>query len=102
LSIDVSKFPRPLHDRVLVRRIPEDESKKLIIAPEIARAKPLKAEVLAVGPGRYVDDQFFPTQVQAGSMVLLSPSVNREWPDIIEGSGITMIQEADILGVLES
>jgi chaperonin GroES len=92
-------LPRPLQDRVLVKRIPEPEG--LIIVPDVAKQKPLVAEVLAVGPGRQIDDCFHPTQVKKGQIVLLSPSVNGNWPDIIEGSGMVVIQEADILGVLE-
>lgn len=93
-------LPKPLHDRVLVRRIAEDDSHKLIIAPDIAKVKPLEAEVLAVGPGRCIDDCFYSTQVQPGQKVLLSPNINRNWPDVVEGSGVLMIQENDILGIL--
>jgi chaperonin GroES len=71
-----------------------------IVIPETSREKCLKGEVLKVGPGRWIDDAFHPTQVKEGQRVLLSPSINRNWPDIVEGSGIVMIQEADILGVL--
>lgn len=96
----VETLPKPLHDRVLVRREKETEQVGSIIIPEQARTKCLKGEVLGVGPGRWVDGSFYPTQVKKGQTVLLSPSVNRNWPDIIEGSGIVMVQEADILGTL--
>src|SRR5579859_4741783 len=94
---NVDKLPRPLQDRVLVRREPETEQIGSIIIPENAREKCLKGEVLAVGPGKLIDGEFHATQVKKGDKVLLSPSVNRNWPDIIQDSGIVMIQEADIL-----
>jgi chaperonin GroES len=94
-------LPKPLHDRVLVKRIEEEEKCGAIFIPDSAKTPALKARVLAVGPGRYIDDCFYPTQVKEGQTVLLSPSVNRNWPDIVEGSGMLMIQEADILGVIE-
>jgi len=98
---DVPKLPRPLQDRVLVRREPEAEQVGSIIIPEAHRTKCLRGEVLAVGPGKLIDGHFHATQVLPGQTVLLSPSINRNWPDIIEGSGVVMIQEADILGVFE-
>lgn len=97
----VETLPRPLHDRVLVRREPETEQVGSIIIPETSRERCLKGDVLAVGPGRWIDGSFYPTQVKAGQRVLLSPSCNRNWPDLIENSGIIMVQEADILGVIE-
>jgi chaperonin GroES len=96
----VDNLPRPLHDRVLVRREAEVGQVGSIMIPETAREKCLKGEVLAVGPGKMIDGCFHGTQVKPGDKVLLSPSINRNWPDIIEGSGVVMIQEADILGVL--
>jgi co-chaperonin GroES (HSP10) len=91
---------------VLVRRIAEDDSNDLIIAPGIAKTKPLKAEVLAVGPGKWREDEngsyFTPTQVKPGMVVMLSPSVNvGTWADLVDWGGCTMIQEADVLGFLE-
>ena len=97
----VDKLPRPLQDRVLVRREPEVEQVGSIIIPDMAKEKCLRGEVLAVGPGKIIDGELHATQVKAGQTVLLSPSINRNWPDIIEGSGIVMIQEADILGVID-
>lgn len=96
----VEKLPKPLQDRVLVRREPEVEQVGSILIPDMAKEKCLRGEVLAVGPGKIIDGQLHATQVKAGQTVLLSPSVNRNWPDILEGSGIVMIQEADILGIL--
>lgn len=103
-------LPRPLHDRVLVQRIPEPEPEAgAIIAPEIARKKPLQALVLAVGPGRQREDEwggsyFQPTQVKAGQRVLISPGVDAgKWSDLAEDAmnGMLMIQEADVMGILD-
>lgn len=91
-----------LHDRVMVRRHEEKAvTSGLIIIPETAREKSLIAEVVAVGPGRKIDDQFYPTSVKPGDRVLLSPSINRTWPDIVDTDGCTVIQEADILALVE-
>lgn len=97
----VDKLPRPLQDRVLVRREAEVEQIGSIYIPDTARTKALRGEVLAVGPGKLIDGEFHATQVKPGQQVLLSPGINRNWPDIIEGSGIVMIQEADILGIID-
>lgn len=106
LLAETLALPKPLHDRILVRRIPEDDSHKLIVAPGIAKEKPLQAEVLAVGPGKWRHDEygefFTPTQVKPGMRVMLSPSVNvGTWPDIFDGTGITMVNERDILLIQE-
>lgn len=103
-------LPRPLHDRVLVKRIPEAEPEAgAIIAPEIARKKPLEAIVLAVGPGRQREDDwggsyFQPTQVKAGQKVLISPGVDAgNWSDLAEDAlgGMLMITESDVMGVID-
>lgn len=105
-----SFLPRPLHDRVLVKRIPEAEPEEgAIIAPEIARKKPLEAIVLAVGPGRQREDEwgssyFQPTQVKAGQKVLISPGVDAgNWSDLAEDAlgGMLMIMESDVMGVID-
>jgi chaperonin GroES len=97
-------LPIPLQDRVLVRRIPEPEG--IIIKPDVAKEKPFEAMVLAVGPGKWREDEWgrhkIEMQVKVGQKVLLSPSVNcGTWSDLVEENGFLMVQEADLLGILE-
>jgi chaperonin GroES len=92
---------RPLHDRVLVRRI-EAEEKTLggIIIPDTAKEKPVEGEVLAVGPGSCGDDgRLHPLGVRAGDRVLFGKWSGTEV--VIEGEERVIMKESDILGILE-
>ncbi|MGD2025353.1 MAG: co-chaperone GroES [Methyloceanibacter sp.] len=92
---------RPLHDRVVVRRVDEDErTAGGIIIPDTAKEKPQQGEVIAVGPG-VADDkgQVQPLDVQAGDCVLFGKWSGTEVT--INGEDVLIMKESDILGVLE-
>jgi chaperonin GroES len=92
---------RPLHDRVLVRRIEAEEKTPVgIIIPDTAKEKPIEGEVLAVGPGgRDQTGKVVPLDVKAGDQVLFSKWAGTEV--IIEGEDRLILKESDILGVIE-
>ena len=92
---------RPLYDRVVVRRIEEDErSKGGIIIPDTAKEKPQQGEVVAVGPGaRDERGVVQPLDVKAGDRVLFGKWSGSEV--VIDGEELLVMKESDILGVLE-
>lgn len=92
---------RPLHDRVLVRRIDQDSrTPGGIIIPDTAKEKPQEGEIVAVGPGARGDDnELIPLEVKAGDRVLFGKWSGTEVR--IEGEDLLIIKESDILGVLE-
>jgi chaperonin GroES len=91
---------KPLHDRVLVRRIEEAEQKVGgIIIPDSAKEKPLQAEVMAVGSGRILDDgQRLPLTLKAGDKVLIGKWSGTEVK--IDDEELLILKEDEILGVL--
>ena len=92
---------RPLHDRVLVRRI-EDEEKTSggIIIPDTAKEKPMHGEVVAVGPGERTDSgRVFPLNVQIGDHVLFGKWVGTEIK--IDGEDFLVMKESDFMGIVE-
>ncbi len=93
---------RPLHDRVVVRRI-EENSRTAggIIIPDTAKEKPQQGEVIAVGPGaRDESGKLVPLEVGAGDRVLFGKWSGTEVR--IEGEDLLIMKESDILGVLEN
>ena len=91
---------RPLHDRVVVRRLDKDETPKGgIIIPETAKEKPQEGEVIAAGPG-VRDDKGFMTamSVRAGDKVLFGKWSGTEVK--IDGQDLLIMKESDILGIL--
>ena len=91
---------RPLHDRVLVRRVEEQESiRGGIIIPDTAKEKPQQAEVVAVGNGKLLEDgQRVELDVKAGDRILFG---KYSGSDIrIEGEEYLILREDEILGVL--
>jgi chaperonin GroES len=92
---------RPLHDRVVVRRIEEDErTPGGIIIPDTAKEKPQQGEVIAVGPGaRDEKGQVQPLDVKAGDRVLFGKWSGSEVK--IDGEELLIMKESDIMGVLE-
>ena len=92
---------RPLHDRVVVRRIEEDErTKGGIIIPDTAKEKPQQGEVAAVGPGaRDEKGVVQPLEVKAGDRILFGKWSGTEVK--IDGEELLIMKESDILGVLE-
>lgn len=93
---------RPLHDRVLVRRIEEDEKTAGgIIIPDTAKEKPQRGEVVAVGPGaRGEDNERIPLDVKEGDRVLFGKWSGNEVS--INGEELLIMKESDILGVVEN
>ncbi len=92
---------RPLHDRVVVRRIEqESKSKGGIIIPDTAKEKPQEGEVIAVGPGVRDDQgQLHAPDVKAGDRVVFGKWSGSEIK--IDGSDFLVMKESDIIGVLE-
>ena len=92
---------RPLHDRVVLRRIEEDErTKGGIIIPDTAKEKPQQGEVVAVGPGaRDEKGVVQPLDVKAGDRVLFGKWSGSEV--VIDGEELLVMKESDILGVIE-
>jgi chaperonin GroES len=92
---------RPLHDRVVVRRIEEDErTPGGIIIPDTAKEKPQQGEVIAAGPGaRDEKGVVQPLDVKAGDRVLFGKWSGSEVK--IDGEELLIMKESDILGVLE-
>ena len=91
---------RPLHDRVVVRRIDaEEKTKGGIIIPETAKEKPQEGEVVAVGPGaRDEAGKLVPLDVKAGDRVLFGKWSGTEVK--IDGQDVLIMKESDILGVV--
>jgi len=92
---------RPLQDRILVKRIEEEEkSKGGIIIPDTAKEKPQEGKVIAVGKGKIDDDgKVHPLDVKKGDRVLFSKYSGTEVN--IEGDEHLIIREDDVLGVVE-
>ncbi len=92
---------RPLHDRVLVKRVEEEQKTKGgIIIPDTAKEKPMQGEVLAVGPGaRNEDGGLVPMGVQVGDRVLFGKWSGTEVK--IDDEEVLIMKESDLLGVLE-
>lgn len=90
---------RPLHDRILVKRVAEDEKTAGgIFIPDTAKEKPQKGEIVATGKGRITDDgKTLPLEVKSGDKVLFSKYAGTELK--LEGEEFLMIREDDILGV---
>lgn len=92
---------RPLHDRVVVRRI-EEEAKTAggIIIPDTAKEKPSQGEIIAVGPGGRDDTgKLIPLEVQRGNRILFGKWSGTEVR--IDGQELLIMKESDILGVIE-
>lgn len=93
---------RPLHDRVVVRRIEADEKTAGgIIIPDTAREKPAEGEVIAVGPGvRNEKGEIVTPDVKAGDRVLFGKWSGTEVR--IDGEDLLIMKESDILGTIEN
>jgi chaperonin GroES len=92
---------RPLHDRVVVRRIEEDtKTAGGIIIPDTAKEKPMQGEVIAVGPGsRDEAGKLVPLEVKPGDRVLFGKWSGTEVK--INNEELLIMKESDILGILE-
>lgn len=91
---------RPLRDRLIVRRLEEEEKTKGgIIIPDSAKEKPLSGEVVAVGNGKVLEDgRVVPLEVKAGDKVLFGKYAGSEIK--VDGEELLMLREEDVLGVL--
>ena len=92
---------RPLHDRVVVKRV-DEESKTAggIIIPDTAQEKPMQGKIIAVGPGaRDEAGKIVPLEVKAGDLVLFGKWSGTEVK--INGQDLLIMKESDILGILE-
>ena len=91
---------RPLHDRILIRRMVEDEKTAGgIIIPDTAKEKPQKGEVVAAGNGRVADDgKVRPMEVKIGDQVLFSKYAGTDLK--LGADDFLMISETDVLGIL--
>src|ERR1700733_11945998 len=92
---------RPLHDRVVVKRIDaEEKTAGGIITPDSAKEKPSQGEIVAVGPGgRDESGKLIPIDLKVGDHVLFGKWAGTEGK--IEGQGLLIMQESDIMGVLQ-
>ena len=92
---------RPLNDRILVKRLQEEEKTKGgIIIPDSAKEKPAEGEVVAVGPGRHNDKgDVVPMQLKKGDRVLFSKYGGTDVK--LDGQDYLIMREDDVLGVIE-
>ncbi len=92
---------RPLGDRLLVKRIEEtEETRGGIIIPDTAKEKPMQGEVIAIGPGRTLDDgKVQKLEVKEGDRVLMSKYAGTEVK--IDGEEYLILREDDVLGIIQ-
>ena len=92
---------RPLHDRVLIRRVEaEEKTADGILIPDTAQEKPVEGEVLAVGPGKRGDDgKLRPVDIKTGDRVLFGKWSGSEIS--LAGEDLIVMNETDILGVID-
>jgi chaperonin GroES len=91
---------RPLHDRILVKRTPEEErTAGGLFIPDTAKEKPQRGEIVATGKGRVTEDgKVLPLEVKAGDKILFGKYAGTELK--LEGQEFLMMREEDILGVI--
>ena len=92
---------RPLHDRVAVKRLEEEQrTKGGLIIPDTAKEKPMQGEILAVGPGTRDDKgQLVPLDLKVGDRVLFGKWSGTEVK--IDGQDLLIMKESDIMGIIE-
>ena len=92
---------RPLQDRVIVKRVEEEErTKGGIIIPDTAKEKPQEGQIIAVGPGKVTDDGTkIPMEVKVGDRILFGKYSGTEIK--IDGEEHLIMREDDILGIIE-
>jgi chaperonin GroES len=92
---------QPLHDRVLIRRVAQEEKTAGgIIIPDTAKEKPMEGEVVAVGPGaRSEDGEIRPLSVKAGDRVLFGKWSGTEIK--LDGEDLMIMKESDLMGIVE-
>ena len=92
---------RPLGDRILVKRVKEEErTKGGIIIPDTAKEKPQEGKIVAVGKGKYDDNgKLIPIEVKAGDKILFGKYSGSEFK--LEGEDLLILREDDILGIID-
>jgi chaperonin GroES len=102
LSMEENMSFRPLHDRILVRRVEsEEKTKGGIIIPDTAKEKPLEGEVIAVGPGaRNETGQIQSLEVRVGDRILFGKWSGTEIT--INGQDLLIMKESDVMGIIEA
>ncbi len=92
---------RPLHDRLLARRLEgEEKTAGGIIIPDTAKEKPIQAEVLAVGPGARDDSgRVIPMEVRVGDIVMFTKWGGTEVK--IDGEELLVLKESDVIGIVD-
>jgi chaperonin GroES len=92
---------RPLHDRLLARRLEgEEKTAGGIIIPDTAKEKPIQAEVLAVGPGaRDESGKIVPLEVKVGDIVMFTKWGGTEIK--IDGEDLLVLKESDVIGIVD-
>ena len=92
---------RPLHDRIIVKRVDEETtSKGGIIIPDTAKEKPQEGRVVAVGPGRTEDGKLIKLDVRKGDRILFSKYAGTEIT--LDGEEHIIMRQDDVLGVIEA
>lgn len=93
---------RPLHDRVLVKRVESEETTAGgIIIPDSAKEKPMEGEVVATGPGSHLEDgKVHPLDVKSGDRILFGKWSGTEIK--VDGEDYIVMKESDIMGVITS
>jgi chaperonin GroES len=93
---------RPLYDRIVVKRIEEQETTRNgIVIPDSAKEKPQEGEVIAIGKGKRLDDgKMVPLDVQVGDRILFGKYSGNEIK--LDGAEYIIMREDDVLGVLEA
>ncbi|MBI2413010.1 MAG: co-chaperone GroES [Deltaproteobacteria bacterium] len=91
---------KPLHDRVIVKRLAEEEKTKGgIIIPDSAKETPAEGKVIAAGPGKREDGKYTPLDVKVNDRIIFSKYAGSEIK--IEGEEFLIMREEDILGIVE-
>lgn len=93
---------RPLHDRVVIKRLEEERtSAGGIVIPDSAAEKPMRGEVVAIGPGKMLDNgNIIPLGVKSGDTILFGKYSGTEVK--MEGQELVVMREDDIMGVIEA
>lgn len=91
---------RPLHDRVLIKRIEEEVTSGGIVIPDNAKEKPSRGEILAIGTGKILNNgEIRPLDVKVGDKVLFGKYAGTEVK--VDGAELVVMREEDIMGVIE-
>jgi len=100
-AIIVSQNVKPLHDRMIVKRLPEEtQTKGGLIIPDSAKEKPQQGKVVAVGRGKREDGKIFPLDVKAGDTVLFAKYAGTEFR--LDEEEHLILREDDVLGIIEA